>query len=77
MSDRKEPIFYPPGSGPRLQPPYSSHLLVSDHNGDPTCVCGYRPVPPEATSQMNAAMLIRKHVKNPPKHRAPNEEPRS
>jgi hypothetical protein len=61
MTSKSEtPVFYL--NGHRYTPtPSVPHLLLSDHNGDPTCVCGFTGAP--SRTQMEAVAKIERHVR--------------
>lgn len=47
----------------------NAHGLITDHNGDPRCQCGWAPAPDECGSgingQLRAASMIRRHAAAP------------
>jgi hypothetical protein len=44
-------------------PEGTAHALAADPDGDPSCICGFKPVPPEVKTQLEAAAKISRHVR--------------
>lgn len=43
-------------------PTEPEHRLVADHNGEPSCLCGWTPHPPEYSTRMDAVSGVHRHV---------------
>jgi hypothetical protein len=41
---------------------FEAHRLVPDHNGEPSCLCGWTPTPPEFATRGVAVSGVHKHV---------------
>ena len=41
-----------------------AHRLVPDHNGEPSCLCGWTPTPPEFATREAAVSGVHKHVQS-------------
>lgn len=51
------------GLSPDQYPPVQHHaLIVESDTGDPICACGFKPTSADASTQLAAATMIRRHA---------------